>query len=155
MALIFLEWNNPNSLDFEGFPYTVLYNREFRQKSIAIFRKFRGRITPNMITIEDLFFVFSCRLKSSGSSSNIKLFELEGFRLYKLEFRNQSFGVFKKRSKKLRIWKVDEKPSNPTFVQWHTANIFKVIFTVFNCVRLSTVVSLYGLHLIAAPSTIK
>ena len=36
-----------------------------------------------------------------------------------------------------------------------TANIFKVIFTVFNCVRLSTVVSLYGLHLIAAPSTIK
>ena len=37
----------------------------------------------------------------------------------------------------------------------HTANIFKVIFTVFNCVRLSTVVSLYGLHLIAAPSTIK
>ena len=37
----------------------------------------------------------------------------------------------------------------------YTANIFKVIFTVFNCVRLSTVVSLYGLHLIAAPSTIK
>ena len=37
----------------------------------------------------------------------------------------------------------------------HTANIFKVIFTVFNCVRLSTVVSLYGLHLIAAQSTIK
>ena len=37
----------------------------------------------------------------------------------------------------------------------HTANIFKVIFTVFNCVRLSTVVSLYGLHLIAAPITIK
>ena len=36
-----------------------------------------------------------------------------------------------------------------------TANIFKVIFTVFNCVRLSTVVSLYGLHLIAALSTIK
>ena len=37
----------------------------------------------------------------------------------------------------------------------YTANIFKVIFTVFNCVQLSTVVSLYGLHLIAAPSTIK
>ena len=36
-----------------------------------------------------------------------------------------------------------------------TANIFKVIFTVFNFVRLSTVVSLYGLHLIAAPGTIK
>ena len=36
-----------------------------------------------------------------------------------------------------------------------TANIFKVIFTVFNFVRLSTVVSLYGLHLIAAPSRIK
>ena len=36
-----------------------------------------------------------------------------------------------------------------------TANIFEVIFTVFSCVRLSTVVSLYGLHLIAAPSTIK
>ena len=28
----------------------------------------------------------------------------------------------------------------------YTANIFKVIFTVSNCVRLSTVVSLYGLH---------
>ena len=55
MTLIFLEWNHPNSLDFEGFPYTVLYNREFRQKSIAIFRKFRGHITPNMITIETLF----------------------------------------------------------------------------------------------------
>ena len=35
----------------------------------------------------------------------------------------------------------------------HTANIFDVIFTDFKCVRLSTVVSLYGLHLIAAPST--
>ena len=126
MALIFLEWNNPNSLDFEGFPYTVLYNREFRQKSIAIFWKFRGRITPNMITIEDLFFVFSCRLKSSGSSSNIKLFELEGFRLYKLEFRNQSFGVFKKRSKKSLIWKVDENPSNPMFVQW--VNLVPIFF---------------------------
>ena len=29
---------------------------------------------------------------------------------------------------------------------WYTANIFKVIFTVFNCVRLSTAISLYGLH---------
>ena len=36
---------------------------------------------------------------------------------------------------------------------YYTANIFMVIFTVFKCVRLSTVVSLYGLHLIAAPST--
>ena len=36
-----------------------------------------------------------------------------------------------------------------------TANIFEVIFTVFNCVPISTVVSLYGLHLIAAPSTIE
>ena len=32
-------------------------------------------------------------------------------------------------------------------------NIFDVIFTVFNCVRLSPVISLYGLHLIVAPST--
>ena len=30
-----------------------------------------------------------------------------------------------------------------------------VIFTLFKCVQLSTVVSLYGLHLIAAPSTVK
>ena len=36
-----------------------------------------------------------------------------------------------------------------------TANIFEVIFTVFNCVPISTVISLYGLHLIAAPSTVK
>ena len=35
----------------------------------------------------------------------------------------------------------------------YTANIFDVIFTVFNCVQLSTVISLYGLHLIAAQST--
>ena len=35
----------------------------------------------------------------------------------------------------------------------YTANIFEVIFTVFNCVLISTVISLYGLHLIAAPST--
>ena len=31
----------------------------------------------------------------------------------------------------------------------YTANIFDVIFTGFNCVRLSTVMSLYGLHSIA------
>ena len=35
----------------------------------------------------------------------------------------------------------------------YTANIFNVIFTVFKCVPISTVISLYGLHLIAAPST--
>ena len=37
----------------------------------------------------------------------------------------------------------------------YTANIFEVFFTVFNCVPISTVVSLYGLHLIAAPSTVE
>ena len=37
----------------------------------------------------------------------------------------------------------------------HTANIFKIIFTVFGCVPITTVISLYGLHLIAAPSTVK
>ena len=37
----------------------------------------------------------------------------------------------------------------------YTANIFDVIFTVFNCVPISTVISLYGLHLIAAPSTVE
>ena len=31
----------------------------------------------------------------------------------------------------------------------HTANIFGVIFTVFKSVQLSTVISLYGLYLIA------
>ena len=36
-----------------------------------------------------------------------------------------------------------------------TANILEVIFTVFNCVPISTVVTLYGLHLIAAPSTVE
>ena len=36
----------------------------------------------------------------------------------------------------------------------YTANIFEVIFTVFNCVRISTVISLYGLHFTAAPSTV-
>ena len=37
----------------------------------------------------------------------------------------------------------------------YTENIFNVIFTVFKCVQLSTVVSLYGLRLIAAPSTVE
>ena len=41
------------------------------------------------------------------------------------------------------------------FWQKCTANIFKVIFTVFNVSDFPTAVSLYGLHLIAAPSTIK
>ena len=36
----------------------------------------------------------------------------------------------------------------------HTANIFEVIFTVFNCVPISTVILLYGVHFIAAPSTV-
>ena len=31
----------------------------------------------------------------------------------------------------------------------YTANILNVIFTVFKCVPISTVISLYGLHLIA------
>ena len=38
-------------------------------------------------------------------------------------------------------------------VPTHTANIFNLIFTVSKCVPISTVISLYGLHLIAAPST--
>ena len=37
----------------------------------------------------------------------------------------------------------------------YTANIFDVIFTVFNCVPISTVISMYGLHLIAAPSAVE
>ena len=37
----------------------------------------------------------------------------------------------------------------------HTANIFMVIFTVSNCVQISTVILLYNLHLIAAPSTVE
>ena len=37
----------------------------------------------------------------------------------------------------------------------YTANIFDVIFTVLKCVRLSTVISLYGLLLIAAPTTVE
>ena len=40
------------------------------------------------------------------------------------------------------------------FTTQYTANIFEVIFTVFNCVPISTVISLYGLHFIAAPSTV-
>ena len=36
----------------------------------------------------------------------------------------------------------------------YTANIFEVFFTVFNCVPISTVISLYGLHFFAAPSTV-
>ena len=39
--------------------------------------------------------------------------------------------------------------------QDQTANIFEVIFTVFKCVQLSTAISLYGLHLITAPSTVE
>ena len=37
----------------------------------------------------------------------------------------------------------------------HTANIFVVFFTVFSCVRISTVISQYGLHLIAAQNTVE
>ena len=37
----------------------------------------------------------------------------------------------------------------------HTAKIFNVIFTVFKCVIISTVISLYGLHLIASPRTVE
>ena len=37
----------------------------------------------------------------------------------------------------------------------YTANMFNVIFTVFKCVPISTVISLYSLHLIAAPSTVE
>ena len=37
----------------------------------------------------------------------------------------------------------------------YTANIFEVIFTVFYCVPIFNVVSLYGLRLIAAPSTVE
>ena len=36
-----------------------------------------------------------------------------------------------------------------------TRNILNVIFTVFKCVPISTVISLHGLHLIAAPSTVE
>ena len=37
----------------------------------------------------------------------------------------------------------------------YNANIFNIIFTLFTCVPLSTVISLYCLHLIAAPSTVE
>ena len=36
-----------------------------------------------------------------------------------------------------------------------TANIFNVIFTLFTCVPFSTVIPLYSLHLIIAPSTVE
>ena len=36
-----------------------------------------------------------------------------------------------------------------------TENIFNVIFTVFKYVPISTVISLYCLHLIATPSTVE
>ena len=37
----------------------------------------------------------------------------------------------------------------------YTANIFNVIFTLFMCVPFSTVIPMYGLHLITAPSTVE
>ena len=37
----------------------------------------------------------------------------------------------------------------------YTANIFVVFFTVFSCVRISTVISQYDLHLIAAQNTVE
>ena len=37
----------------------------------------------------------------------------------------------------------------------YTANIFDVIVTVFNCVPISIVILLYGLHFIAVPSTVE
>ena len=39
------------------------------------------------------------------------------------------------------------------FAESYTANIFNAIFTCFTCVPLSTVISLYCLHLFAVPST--
>ena len=36
-----------------------------------------------------------------------------------------------------------------------TANIFNVVFTVFKRVPISTVISLYGLHLVVALSTVE
>ena len=47
-----------------------------------------------------------------------------------------------------------EEPLEAPKVEPYTANIFEVIFTVFNCVPISTVILLYGLHFIAAPSTV-
>ena len=37
----------------------------------------------------------------------------------------------------------------------HIANIFNVIFTLFMCVPLSTVIPLYCLHIITAPSAVE
>ena len=37
----------------------------------------------------------------------------------------------------------------------HTANIFNIIFTLFTSVPFPTVIPLYGLHLITAPSTVE
>ena len=42
-----------------------------------------------------------------------------------------------------------------SYLLLHTANVFDVIFTVFNCVPISIVISLDGLQLIAAPSTVE
>ena len=41
---------------------------------------------------------------------------------------------------------------NNDLTQQEVANIFNVTFTVFKCVQISTIISLFGLHLIAAPS---
>ena len=42
--------------------------------------------------------------------------------------------------------------SKPT--ENYTASIFNVICTIFPCVQLYTVIPMYGLNLIAAPSTV-
>ena len=52
------------------------------------------------------------------------------------------------------IGRLHKGPTGITFIFHCTANIFKVIFTVLNCVRISTVISLYSLHFIAAPGTV-
>ena len=44
---------------------------------------------------------------------------------------------------------------NDSIQTLHTANIFNVIFSLFKCVPLSTVIPLYYLHLITAPSTVE
>ena len=44
-----------------------------------------------------------------------------------------------------------EEKARISQIVWRcTANIFEVIFTILNCVRISTVILLYSLHLIAA-----
>ena len=48
-----------------------------------------------------------------------------------------------------------EKSSHFSYFLQHTANIFNVIFTLFTCVPLFTVISLYCLHLIAAQVAFK